>query len=143
MRLRNWVLAAAVAGMSGAAAWGQQEPQPATPGVQEVPVNGAPGLFAPAGEVQPSGVTQVPLPQPAPLPGDLQAIRDARDASAAVEAYSRATTGAAAGDRVPAEREYIRKMVDLGLPEVAEAQAQDVVNHDSHDSLAWAVVAHD
>ena len=71
--------------------------------------------------------------------GDVDAIRRAPDPSAAVAAYARAR--AANPDTPAVERVYVRRMVELGVPEMAAAQARALTQADPHDGLAWAVVA--
>lgn len=70
----------------------------------------------------------------------LSAIRNAPDPSAAVEAYARARTGNA--DPVALEQAYVGRLVALGLPELAEAQARDLTHRRPDDGVAWAVVAY-
>ena len=49
----------------------------------------------------------------------------------AIDAYS-----------VPLEQVYLRRMVELGTPQLAESQAKDLVERDEQDGLAWAVLAY-
>ncbi len=70
----------------------------------------------------------------------LESIRTAPDPSAAVDAYARAI--AALPNDVALPDAYIRRMVDFGLPEMADAQSQSLAKQDPHNGLAFAVVAY-
>lgn len=70
----------------------------------------------------------------------VQAIRQAQDPSAAIQAYHDAS-GVAPGN-LAVERAYVARMVDFGLPEMADVQAQDVIRRDPEDGRAWAVAAY-
>jgi hypothetical protein len=85
-------------------------------------------------QTQPSGAT-APAQPPA-----IQAIADAQDPSTAVAAYAKAISSGA--DQVAAERVYLSRMTEFGLPEMADAQAQDLMLKDPDNGLAWAVAAH-
>src|SRR5688572_16978705 len=61
-------------------------------------------------------------------------FRDAKSPSEAIEAYARA------GDADTATKQaYIRRMIDFGTPELAEAQAKELINNNVHDPLAIGV----
>src|SRR5947208_12837778 len=67
--------------------------------------------------------TTAPTTAPAPaLPPQLQAIREARDPSAAINAYAGAITWANGRpeDVVASEDALVHKMVEFGLPERAD-----------------------
>src|ERR1044071_5778510 len=70
----------------------------------------------------------------------LATIMKAPDPSAVVDAYARAIT--AGQEIVPAESAYLRRLVELGLPEMAETQARDLTAKSPRDGLAWAVRAY-
>jgi len=70
----------------------------------------------------------------------IAAIRDAKDPTAAAEAYARAMDSAP-GD-LEAERAFVRRMIDFGRPEMAETQARDVADRAPTDGAARAVVAY-
>src|SRR3954452_842620 len=88
-------------------------------------------------------IVVTPATAPA-LPPQLAAIREARDPSAAINAYANAITQAngRAEDIVAAEDALVRQMVSFGLPEMADTQAQDLVARDPKNGVAWAVAAH-
>src|SRR5579872_3627423 len=72
--------------------------------------------------------------------GAIQAIQQAPDPSAAVAAYA---NGVAVNRNDPKLYEaYVKRMVDLGLPELAYHQAQTLTTMDTNNGLAWAVVAY-
>ena len=66
----------------------------------------------------------------------ISAIANAPDPSAVVEAYA----GAAEKDSVPLKQAYVKRLVALGVPELAETQARDLARRRPGDGLAWAVV---
>src|SRR5438067_4217306 len=68
----------------------------------------------------------------------VSAIEKAPDPSAAVEAYANAP----ARDSVPLKQAYVKRLISLGVPEMAEAQARDMVKRRPDDGVAWAVVAY-
>ncbi|MFB3890909.1 MAG: hypothetical protein ACE15C_02670 [Phycisphaerae bacterium] len=70
----------------------------------------------------------------------VKAINSAQDPSAAVQAYADAMAGGRKDLKV--QRAYIRKMVDLGSPEMAYSQALTMVALDPNNGLAWAVIAY-
>ncbi len=70
----------------------------------------------------------------------IQAIQQASDPSAAVAAYA---NGLALDRNDPKLTEaYVGRMVDLGLPELAYHQAQDLTSRESNNGLAWGVLAY-
>ena len=69
-----------------------------------------------------------------------QAITQAPDPSAAIQAYARAA--AAAPSDLSVEAAYLHRMVSFGLPEMADAQAVDLTRRVPADGEAWAVVAY-
>jgi hypothetical protein len=74
------------------------------------------------------------------LAAAIQAIEQAPDPSATVAAY---VNGAAIDRNDPRLSEaYVRRMVDLGLPELAFHQAQMLTTLQSNNGLAWGVVAY-
>src|SRR2546421_3967439 len=69
----------------------------------------------------------------------LDAIRQWPDPSSAVRAYARAIASEP-GATGAIEQTYVHRMVELGVPELADAQAQDLVKHGGAvDPLALAV----
>lgn len=68
----------------------------------------------------------------------VSAIEKAPDPSAAVEAYANAP----ARDSVALKQAYVKRLISLGVPEMAEAQARDLVKRRPDDGMAWAVVAY-
>jgi len=105
---------------------------------------GQPAAFAT--DSPPTDTTAQPLnPTEAPVPDDrlkaaIAAIGNAPDPSSAVAAYAK---GAAADpDGVTLERAYVMRLVKLGLPELAEAQARDLSKRRPDDGMAMAVVAY-
>ena len=77
---------------------------------------------------------------PARTDSALQPINQASDPSAVVAAYA----SAFAGDRdsMPLHDAYVRRMIDLGLPELAFHQAQLHVSMDPNAGHSWGVIAH-
>lgn len=92
---------------------------------------------APAEPAIPSTQSSNPLNSSADL---TQSIRTAPDPSTAVAAYAKAQ--AAAPNDGAAEEAYLRRMVDFGLPEMADAQALDLIKRDPANGLAWGVAAY-
>ncbi|HEX8522377.1 MAG TPA: hypothetical protein VF669_08985 [Tepidisphaeraceae bacterium] len=70
----------------------------------------------------------------------LDPILRATDPSSAVDAYARAL--AAGTDKVAAEDAYVRRLIDLGLPELAARQAADLNQFDPGNGVAWAVTSY-
>lgn len=73
--------------------------------------------------------------------GLIESIRTAPNPSSTIEAYSR---GLAAGrvDAVALQRAYVVRMVDLGAPELADAQAHDLLKRGAADALIAGVAAY-
>jgi hypothetical protein len=69
----------------------------------------------------------------------IDAIRKAADPSAAVAAYTRALP-VDRGDWA-ATSTYVRRMIELGVPDMAYVQARDLTRREPDNGLAWAVVA--
>jgi hypothetical protein len=67
----------------------------------------------------------------------ISAIEQAPDPSAVVEAYA----AAAENGSIPLKQAFVKRLVTLGIPELAEAQASDLAQRQPDDGLAWAVVA--
>jgi hypothetical protein len=72
--------------------------------------------------------------------GLTQAINQAPDPSAAVQAYARATV--VAPYDLSIEGAYLHRMVAFGLPEMADTQATDLTQRSPGDGEAWAVAAY-
>src|SRR5690349_6507421 len=70
----------------------------------------------------------------------LQAIDQAPDPSSAIAAYARAF--AVAPDNTRVQNALLRRMVDLRIPEMADAQAQEPIKREPGNGLAWAVNAY-
>jgi hypothetical protein len=70
----------------------------------------------------------------------INAINSAQDPSTAINAYADAK--AAEPNNLAVQQAYLRKMVAFQLPEMAEAQARDIINRDTRDPIAWAVLAY-
>ncbi len=75
--------------------------------------------------------------------GDVQrhvdVILHAPDPSTAVAAYAAAKSVLPDSSKI--DQAYLRRMVDFGLPQMADAQARMLVQHDPKDGLAWGVIA--
>ena len=69
----------------------------------------------------------------------IQAIAQAPDPSSAVQAYATAI-GAEPGS-VAAESAYLKRMIELGVPAMAEAQAQDLMLRDPNEREFLAIGA--
>jgi hypothetical protein len=78
-----------------------------------------------------------PAAPAAPKSGGLDAIAKAPDPSSAIAAYAQAHADAPNDPAVDVA--YVRKMVDFGLPEMAEKQARAVNERDASNGVAWAV----
>jgi hypothetical protein len=82
-----------------------------------------PGAFA---------LAQVPAPVPATAPAAadamIQAVRTAPDPSATVEAYTRAIAAAGPAAAMEVKQAFVRRMLELGTPELADSQARDLVS---------------
>jgi len=70
----------------------------------------------------------------------IRAIETAQDPSSAINAYADAK--AAEPNNLAVQQAYLRKMVSFQLPEMAEAQAREIINRDTRDPIAWAVLAY-
>ncbi|MGE5608295.1 MAG: hypothetical protein ACM359_03495, partial [Bacillota bacterium] len=81
-----------------------------------------------------------PAQQSDRLTAVIEAIRQAPDPSSAIQAY--ADSQAVEANNLTAEQAYVQKMVQLGLPEMADTQAQDLLRRNPEDGLAWAVAAY-
>src|SRR5438128_404683 len=71
---------------------------------------------------------------------NIEAINSAADPSTAINAYADAK--AAEPGNLAVQQAFLRRMVGFQLPEMADAQAREIINRDPHDSLAWAVLAY-
>ncbi len=67
----------------------------------------------------------------------LEKILRAADPSAAIDAYAQAV--ASGGDKIAIEDAFVRRMVDLGVAELAASQAADLNQHAPENGLAWGV----
>lgn len=91
--------------------------------------------------------TQVAADQPSTRPAapasPADAVLAAATPSDAVEAYARGTSQLApdSKDRIALEAAFVRRMIDLDVPELAEAQARDLTVRDAGNAQAWAVLA--
>jgi len=74
-----------------------------------------------------------------PVSAAVQAIEQTTDPSATVQVYAAAM--ASNPDSVPIQKAYVRRMVDFGLPYLANVQARQVLRQDPKDALAWATTA--
>src|SRR5439155_24761354 len=79
-------------------------------------------------------------PSTAPAPPAIQSTYQAADPSAAVEAYARGI--AADPNNVELEQAYVHHMVELGAPEMADAQAHDLLKKNAADALSRGVAAY-
>jgi hypothetical protein len=70
----------------------------------------------------------------------IEAVQQAADPSAAVAAYANGV--ALNRNNVKLNEAYVRRMVDLGLPELAYHQAQTLTTLQPKAGLAWGVVAY-
>ena len=86
-------------------------------------------------------LAQSNAPPPAKSDNPVEAITLAPDPSSAIEAYAR---GLGRGRVAPTQlqRAYIQHMVSHGAPELADAQAHDLVNRGSADATARGVAAY-
>src|SRR5262245_14379494 len=69
--------------------------------------------------------------------GSVDDIGKAADPSATIQAYVNAPDRSG----LEVEHAYVRRMQELGTPELAESQAKDVVARDPHDAIGWAALA--
>ncbi|MEW6253985.1 MAG: hypothetical protein AB1716_25340, partial [Planctomycetota bacterium] len=95
----------------------------------------------PQGEDARAGAQSAATAQSAPAATDdlVAAIQSAADPSAAVEAYAKAR--AAQPDDPRLAEVYVRRMVALGAPQLAEKQAEEAIARNPRDGVAWAVLA--
>jgi hypothetical protein len=61
--------------------------------------------------------------------------------SEAVAAYAAAAPTVSGDELTVVEQAYVRRMIEFGLPEMAEAQAAEVTRHKADDGVAWGVLA--
>lgn len=74
-------------------------------------------------------------------PADIyQDIQLADDPATAAYAYERGASGGA--DRLALNRVYMYRMIELGLPGQAEQAAEELLEDDPFDGVAWAVLAY-
>jgi len=76
---------------------------------------------------------------PASLSTLLDAIRAAPGPSQVISAYAHAVTHSS--EQMLIDQAFVSRMVELGFPSLAEAQATSLIRHSSRDGLAWAVLA--
>lgn len=69
-----------------------------------------------------------------------QAIAQAKDPSSAIQAYAAAS--AAEPGSLNVEEVYLQRMVDFGLPEMADTQAADLTKRAPQEGLPWAIAAY-
>lgn len=79
-------------------------------------------------------------PAAAPKAGGVDGIAKAPDPSSAIAAYAQARADAPNDPAVDAA--FVKRMVEFGLPEMAEKQARAVTDRDAQNGVAWAVVAY-
>lgn len=79
----------------------------------------------------------VAVQQPRPVDALVQRVREAQDPSSAIQAYADAR--ALAPNDLEVQKAFVHRMVELGLPEMANQQAQDVLTRAPNDGVAWAV----
>ena len=88
----------------------------------------------------PPGVANVPPESEPDVQRYLAAIAEATDPAGVVRAYA---DGIAIDPyNVLLEQAYLRRMVELGAPHMAEQQARDLSERNGQDGLAWAVLAY-
>jgi hypothetical protein len=66
-------------------------------------------------------------------------IEQGRDPSATIDAYSRALANDP--ENTQFEEAFVRRMVELGAPQLAKVQAADLTERTPENGLAWAVLA--
>ena len=86
-------------------------------------------------------VAQSNAPAPAKPDNPAEAINSAPDPSSAIEAYARGLSGGTAAT-VQLQRAYVQHMVSHGAPDLADAQAHDLVNRGAADATARGVAAY-
>lgn len=77
--------------------------------------------------------------QAGPVDG-VQAVALAPNPSSAIDAYARARQGPT--DTVALESAFVKRMVEFGLPEMADTQATDLTAQAPGNALGWAVSAY-
>jgi hypothetical protein len=82
-------------------------------------------------------VTQSQAATTKPVDPALDKILRAPDPSSAIDAYAQAVASGA--DKIAIEDAFVRRMVDLGVPELAGSQAADLNQHAPENGLAWGV----
>jgi uncharacterized membrane protein YgcG len=105
-------------------------------------------LAGTAWAAEPAGPSTAPVdpapvaatPTTAPISPAIQAILAAPDPSSAIQAYARGV--ATEKNDVELEKAYVRHMVDLGAPEMADAQSRDLLKLGMADPLTMGVVAY-
>ncbi len=75
-----------------------------------------------------------------PSTSPIEAIRQAPDPSAAIEAYAKGVAVEPATDTL--REAFIQRMIEFGVPAMAESQARELVNRRPNKGLAWAVLAY-
>src|SRR3954466_8438460 len=106
------------------------------------------GAYACANAVAAQSTTAPAAEAPAPIyppslansPG-AQKMWAASTPSQAVEAYAASAPSVSGDELTVVEQAYVRRMVEFGLPEMAEAQAAEVTRHNANDGVAWGVLA--
>jgi hypothetical protein len=76
-----------------------------------------------------------------PENASVQAIRTAPDPSATIDAYTRAIAAERANS-VELEQAYVNRMIELGAPELADAQAHDLINRGVADATIAGMAAY-
>lgn len=97
------------------------------------------GLAASGAAAQEPSTPAVAVDRP-DLQSYVDAIRQARDPSVAIDAYARAESVAPGSDAL--DNVYLNRMVEFGLPQMADTQAQKLVKRDKTNGLAWGVLAY-
>jgi hypothetical protein len=89
------------------------------------------------------GQTNVPTPRPAPDANALlDAIRTAPDPSATIQAYARGVVAAGPVHAVEIHRAYVQRMFALGAPELADAQAHELIDRGAADATVRGIAAY-
>jgi hypothetical protein len=95
---------------------------------------------APATATAPAGSPSTAASSPVDASDPVSLIRQSRDPSSAIEAYARAL--GAHADVDSARKAFTRRMIDLGTPELADAQAAETLRSNPNDALALTVSAY-
>jgi hypothetical protein len=83
----------------------------------------------------------MPVAQPSSdVESHVEAIRNAPDPSAAIAAYADAKS--VAPNSLESDNAFVHRMVTFGLPQMAETQAQTLVQTEKENGLAWGVLAY-